>query len=212
MSRTLKMAERADDVAVASVSPARVTIPVTGMTCAACQSFIQRTLAGQAGVQDANVNLMLNNATVTFDPGVTSASALVDTIRNTGYGAEIPAAAFLGSCGAAEHDTEQLREYKKLRLKATVSLIAGLFAMLLSMPLMGASSAGGMERMKDPLMNWNMRVLDPVLRRARSVDLWGERRCYSLVSVFSCGVHPRLGRAGVFIRRRGLPFCIRQRI
>jgi len=46
-----------------SVSPERVTIPVTGMTCAACQSFIQRTLTGKAGVQDASVNLMMNNAT-----------------------------------------------------------------------------------------------------------------------------------------------------
>ncbi len=68
----------------------QVTIPVSGMTCAACQSFIQRTLASQAGVQDATVNLMLHNATVTFDPGATSTSALVDTIRHAGYGAEVP--------------------------------------------------------------------------------------------------------------------------
>jgi Cu+-exporting ATPase len=43
----------------------RVNIPVTGMTCAACQSFVQRTLAGEVGVQGATVNLMLHNATVT---------------------------------------------------------------------------------------------------------------------------------------------------
>ena len=166
MSRTLKMDGVADDVAVTSVSPARVTIPVTGMTCAACQSFIQRTLEGQPGVRDASVNLMLHNATVSFDPGVTSASALVNTIRSTGYGAEIPAQHSSVLEEHQEHDTEQSREYKKLRLKAIVSLIAGLLAMLLSMPLMGASNVGVMERMKDPLMNWNMRVLDPGLRRA----------------------------------------------
>ncbi len=64
-----------------------------------------------------------------------------------------------------EHDEEQLREYKQLRMKAAVSLIAGSVAMLLSMPLMSVSNASGMERVKDPLMSWNMRVLDPVLRR-----------------------------------------------
>jgi Cu+-exporting ATPase len=149
-----------------SVSPERVTIPVTGMTCAACQSFIQRTLATQAGVQDASVNLMLHNATVTFDPNITSTPALVDTIRSTGYGAEIPILHASVIAEQDEHDAEQLREYKRLRLKAAVSLIAGLFAMLLSMPLMSMSRAGGMERMKDPLMSWNMRVLDPVLRKA----------------------------------------------
>jgi P-type Cu+ transporter len=165
MSRTLKVEGRGDDALVSSVSPVRVTIPVTGMTCAACQSFIQRTLVDQAGVQNASVNLMLNHATVTFDPGVTSASALVDTIRGTGYGAEIPARDSSALEAQEENDAGQLREYKQLRLKAAVSLIAGFFAMLLSMPLMSASSAGGMERMKDPLMSWNMRVLDPVLRR-----------------------------------------------
>jgi Cu+-exporting ATPase len=151
--------------AVPSVSQERITIPVTGMTCAACQSFIQRTLTSQAGVQNASVNLMMNNATVTFDPGVTSTAALVDTIRSTGYGAEIPALNPYVLAEQEEHDAEQLREYRQLRLKAAVSLIAGFFAMVLSMPLMSLSSAGGMERMKDPLMSWNMRVLDPVLRR-----------------------------------------------
>ena len=135
------------------------------MTCAACQSFIQRTLATQEGVQDANVNLMLNNATVTFDPGVTSASTLVDTIRSTGYGAEVPALHSSALAEQEENDTEQLHEYKQLRLKAVVSLIAGFLAMMLSMPLMSAGSASGMEHMKDPLMSWNVRVLDPMLRR-----------------------------------------------
>ena len=70
----------------------RVTIPVTGMTCAACQSFVQGTLADEAGVRDAAVNLMLSNATVTFDPRLASPAGLVEKIRSTGYGAEMPAA------------------------------------------------------------------------------------------------------------------------
>src|ERR1700761_3151924 len=147
------------------IVPERITIPVTGMTCAACQSFIQRTLSGQAGVRDASVNLMLNNATVTFDPTITSISALVDTIRTTGYGAETPALHTSVLAEQEEHDREQWQEYKQLRLRAIVSLAAGLGAMLLSMPLMSSGNVGGMDRMNDPLMNWNMRVLDPVLRR-----------------------------------------------
>jgi P-type Cu+ transporter len=142
----------------------RVTIPVTGMTCAACQSFVQRTLTGQAGVQDANVSLMLNNAAVTFDPVKTSVPALVEAIRNTGYGAEMPAMHESALAEQAALDEEQLSEYKRLRSMAAVSLAAGLVAMALSMPLM-TDGAGGMERMKDPLMNWSARVLDPLLRK-----------------------------------------------
>jgi Cu+-exporting ATPase len=152
-------------VAGQEAAPERVTLSVTGMTCAACQSFVQSTLAGHAGVKDATVNLMLHNATVTFDPNITSPSALVETIRSTGYGAEEPALDQSVLEEQERHDQEQLHEYRQLRLKAIVSLSAGIFAMLLSMPLMSMSSTGGMERMKDPLMSWNMRVLDPILRK-----------------------------------------------
>jgi Cu+-exporting ATPase len=165
MSNVLKI----DEVAVkpAASSPAsfeRVTIPVTGMTCAACQSFVQKMLGGQAGVQDASVNLMLHNATITFDPRANSTASLVESIRQSGYGAEMPVVDESVLEAQEKHDEEQLLEYKQLRLKAAVSLIAGSVAMVLSMPLMSMNSAGGMERMRDPLMNWNMRVLDPVLR------------------------------------------------
>ncbi len=150
---------------VASIPPQRITIPVTGMTCAACQSFIQRTLAVEPGVQDASVNLMMNNASVMFDPAMTSTTKLVEAIRRTGYGAETPALHSSAIGDQEENDAEQIREYKRLRLKAAVSLLAGFFAMVLSMPLMSVNGAGGMERVKDPLMSWIMRIVDPVLRQ-----------------------------------------------
>jgi Cu+-exporting ATPase len=166
MSMAVRSEETSPAKAPHQVAPERITLSVTGMTCAACQSFIQRTLASQAGVRDAAVNLMLHNATVTFDPGVTSPAALVEKIRETGYGATepIPDQSVLEE--QEKHDQEQLSEYRQLRLKAAASLAAGAVAMILSMPLMNMQSTGGMERMKDPLMSWNMRVFDPVLRKA----------------------------------------------
>jgi Cu+-exporting ATPase len=159
--------------AVAGVADAnleKVNIPVTGMTCAACQSFVQRTLAGEAGVQDATVSLMLHNAAVSFDPRVTSAAALVEKIRGTGYGAEMPAAVDSVLEEQQRSDEEQLREYHELRRKAWVSGVAGIAAMILSMPLMSMSRAGGshqmLESIRDPFISWSMRVLDPILRGA----------------------------------------------
>ncbi len=35
----------------------KVVIPVSGMTCAACQGRVQRTLGKTAGIVEANVNL-----------------------------------------------------------------------------------------------------------------------------------------------------------
>src|SRR3984957_5748161 len=126
MSNTLLISKAAANNAAASSTPLeRITIPLSGMTCAACQSFIQRTLAGEAGVRDASVNLMLNDATVTFDKSVISTAGLVEKIRGTGYGAEIPALDRSILDEQEKHDEDQLLEYKQLRLKAAVSLVAG---------------------------------------------------------------------------------------
>src|SRR6185437_6113312 len=147
-----------------SDSSQRITLPITGMTCAACQSFLQRTLASETGVKEAAVNLMLHNATITFDPHLTSPAALIETVRGVGYDAAMPLVDESVLDEQIRHDEQQLVEYKRLRLKTTISLAAGAVAMVLSMPLMSMSHTQAAEHVKDPLMAWNMRVLDPVLR------------------------------------------------
>ena len=58
-----------------------IELRVTGMHCASCQSRVQQSLAEQAGVVDASVNLILNTAAVTFDPTATTPERLVQAIR-----------------------------------------------------------------------------------------------------------------------------------
>ena len=55
----------------------RITLPVEGMTCAACQATVQRALTKAPGVEKAAVNLMTNEATVNYDPSATSPAAIV---------------------------------------------------------------------------------------------------------------------------------------
>ena len=69
-----------------------ISIPVTGMHCAGCTSTVQRALDATPGVRDAVVNLMMANATVTYDAGAVAPEALVSAIRASGYGAELPVA------------------------------------------------------------------------------------------------------------------------
>ena len=45
-----------------------IRIPVSGMTCAACSARVQRALEKHPGVENANVNLMMKTATVSYDP------------------------------------------------------------------------------------------------------------------------------------------------
>src|SRR5687768_17542089 len=113
-----------------------IRIPVSGMTCAACQSRVQRTLQKQPGVADAAVNLMMKSATVTYDPGTVSAEGLVEAIRKTGYGAELANPAQTAFEEQEARDRAQEEEYHDFRRKAIVSGIVGVIAMVVSMPLM----------------------------------------------------------------------------
>src|SRR4051812_31654688 len=114
----------------------RIAIPVSGMHCAACSARVQKALLATPGVQDAAVNLMMNDATVTFDPAVASPAELVDAIQATGYGAALPTQPSADVDEAAVRDEAQRAELSDLKRKAVASGIVGVGAMLLSMPLM----------------------------------------------------------------------------
>ncbi len=76
----------------ASPQARKITLPVEGMTCAACQANVQRALTRAPGVAKAAVNLMTNEATVHYDPAGTDPAKLVVAINDTGYVSRLPAA------------------------------------------------------------------------------------------------------------------------
>lgn len=120
----------------------KVTIPVQGMTCAACQSRVQRALQAEPGVVDASVHLMLKQAVITYDSAVTSESSLVEAINRTGYEAKPAVQGQTSFDEQAAQDRAQEEEYLAVRRKALWSGAAGLVAMALSMPLMAANEPG----------------------------------------------------------------------
>ena len=130
------------------------TIPVTGMTCAACSARVQRTLEGTPGVSSANVNLITGSATVDFDSVTTSPERLVDAIRATGYGAELPREGESVEALLQTQDHVREEEIAGLRRKVAVSIVAAVLTMLLSMPL--AVLVPG--SMADPLMRFMMPI------------------------------------------------------
>jgi P-type Cu+ transporter len=65
----------------------RLTIPVMGMTCAACASRVQRKLERGAGVVEAAVNFGTERATVAYDGSATTTAELVSLVKAAGYGA-----------------------------------------------------------------------------------------------------------------------------
>jgi len=152
----------------AVIATGKVTIPVSGMTCAACSSRVQRALEKTPGVSQASVNLMTENAVVSFDATSVTPEQLVERIRATGYGAEVPSPDRSAFEEQETQDRAQEHEFKSLRVKAIVSLIAAFIGMIVSMPVMGAlamTAHTGHAGSSDPFMRWSMAVIDPVLSR-----------------------------------------------
>ncbi|HSJ23046.1 MAG TPA: heavy metal translocating P-type ATPase [Longimicrobiales bacterium] len=145
----------------------KVTVPVSGMTCAACTSRVQRALERTSGVQQASVNLMTNNAVVTFDDAAITPERLVQVIRDTGYEAELPNADRSAFEEQETQDKAQEAEFRELRRKAAVSLVFAAVGMVISMPVMSAPFAGEHGEHAatggDPFMNWVHGVIDPWL-------------------------------------------------
>jgi Cu+-exporting ATPase len=149
------------DVTTSGSQDQKVTLPVEGMTCAACQANVQRALTATPGVTRAAVNLMMHEATVHYDPSATDPSKLVAAINDTGYVSRMPTSSTLEAGEDEQREQAQTREYAELRTKSLVSLALGAAAMIASMPLM----AGAGHHATDPLIAWAMRVIDPSLRQ-----------------------------------------------
>src|SRR5690625_3084052 len=64
------------------------TVGVTGMTCSACSSRVEKVLNKMDGVE-AQVNLTTEKATVDYDPTTTSIHDITDRIEKVGYGIQM---------------------------------------------------------------------------------------------------------------------------
>ena len=64
-----------------SSAPVEVSLPVAGMTCASCVNRIERFLRKTPGVEEANVNLATEIATIRYLPDVAGSRimAVVET-------------------------------------------------------------------------------------------------------------------------------------
>ena len=112
-----------------------ISFPVTGMTCAACQARVQRALAAEPGVIDAAVNLLTNSAAVRYDAAAVAPERLIDAVRATGYGAELPRADANPLQVDSARENAEAHEARLLVIKATVSVSAGALGMLLMLSM-----------------------------------------------------------------------------
>lgn len=138
-----------------------ITFPVTGMTCAACQARVQRALQGEPGVIDAAVNLVTRSAAVRYDRATVTPERLVDAVRATGYDAQLPDTEEDVLAEESVRAIPEVEEARKLTIRAIVSVLAGAFAMSVSMVSMG-----------NPVVNYSLLAI------TGAIMVWAGRDIY----------------------------------
>ena len=92
---------------------------ITGMSCSACSSRIQKSVAALDGVEDVNVNLLKNNMTVSFNETALSEADIIATVEKAGYGATMHGAK---AAGAEREDTAAV-ELREMKVRLAVSAL-----------------------------------------------------------------------------------------
>ena len=106
-----------------------VSFPVEGMTCASCVNRISRFLNKVEGVEEANVNLASESATVRYDATTLTVADLVAAVDAAGYVARVEQVA------SADHelDVAEAAEAKAERDEAAARHAADLRRRLLGL-------------------------------------------------------------------------------
>ena len=63
---------------------------VGGMTCAACQSHVEKAVKGLDGIENVNVNLLQNTMDVTFNESKCPIINIEDAVKKAGYSISLP--------------------------------------------------------------------------------------------------------------------------
>ncbi len=102
----------------------RITICITGMSCASCSAKVEKHLNEQDGISKAFVNLATSKATIDYNSKIVKSSGIIQSVIKLGYGAK-------------REDNVNLDEEKEHREKAIKRLKTELvISILVSSPLL----------------------------------------------------------------------------
>ena len=102
-------------------------LDITGMSCSACSSRIEKVVNRMQGVEQMSVNLLKNNAHVTFDESVVDEKEIIARIEKLGFGARVHAANVANVAAPVPQQDTAAQEMEEMRQRLIGSLIfAGL--------------------------------------------------------------------------------------
>ena len=99
-----------------------VTIPIGGMTCAACAQRVEKAIKKLEGVESVSVNFATEKATVAYHPQTVRLSAIKEAIEKAGY-----KALEMNKADAADED--RARKQKEIRTLWTKFIVSAVFSL-----------------------------------------------------------------------------------
>ena len=99
-----------------------VTIPIGGMTCAACAQRVEKAIKKLPGVESASVNFATEKATVAYRPQEVRLSGIREAITKAGY-----EALEINKTDAADED--RARKQKEIRTLWTKFIVSAVFSL-----------------------------------------------------------------------------------
>ncbi|XTB06003.1 heavy metal translocating P-type ATPase [Treponema denticola] len=67
----------------------KIKFNITGMTCSACSSHVQRAVEKLEGAAEVQVNLLTNSMSVNYDEASLSTDKIIEAVEKAGYGASL---------------------------------------------------------------------------------------------------------------------------
>lgn len=99
-----------------------VTIPIGGMTCAACAQHIEKSIGKLDGIEKVSVNFAAEKATVAYDPQRLRLPAIREAIEKAGYKA-------LEINKTDKADKDRIRKEKEIKTLWTKFIVAAVFSL-----------------------------------------------------------------------------------
>ena len=96
---------------------------VTGMTCAACQARVQKSVSNLTGVQECNVNLLKNSMVVTYDDKNVNSGQIIAAVEKAGYGASLQQAKGKSAAQAVSPVDTVKKEYETMKRRVIWSFV-----------------------------------------------------------------------------------------
>lgn len=114
---------------------------VTGMTCSACSSHVEKSVSKLTGVENVSVNLLTNSMQVEFDENKLDTAGIIKAVEDAGYGAAVKDGhAKSGTKTSGQSDSQENSGFsaveqnvKNMKKRLIVSLIFWIPLMYVSM-------------------------------------------------------------------------------